>query len=188
MDIGCRIAGVGQGGSVSNEREYPGPARIWRDLTAAERTPLALAFWADADSAAQQVEAVHAIARQFRFRPQRVLSLPPETRVRQLASLHQVPDSVASRALVVYHLASEGPMLEAFLNRVGISHEGGVIADASVHAPAEQTLREATAALAAEFPGRAVRLYLMTLAAQDSATWGALPAILNEILPAGRPE
>jgi hypothetical protein len=166
---------------VTNEAAPLGPARLWRDLTIDQRLALSAALWADQESVPQQVEAVQLIARQLRFRPQSVLSEPVEKRVRQLASLHTVSESVASRALVVYHLGSQRPMLEAFLTKLGIRHENGMIADAEVSAPDPAALRGAANALATEFPVDSVRLYLRTLAGQDPETWSALAGIATEI-------
>ena len=161
----------------------PGPARLWRNLTIDERLALSTALWADTESASQQLEAVQLIARQLRFRPQSVIAEPVEKRIRQLASLHTVSESVANRALVVYHLGSQRPMLEAFLTRLGIAHQNGMIADTLVAAPDPAALRDAANALAADFPVDAVRLYLRTLAGQDPETWGALAEIATELRP-----
>ena len=155
-----------------------GPARLWRELTIEERTALAAALWDDGESAQQQAEAVQLIARQMKFRPQSVLALAPEKLVRYLAGLHQVSESIANRALVVYHLSAQRPMLEAFLTRLGIAHEEGLISG-TFPPPDPAALREAAAALATEFPPAAVRLYLRTLAAQDPETWSALAEIAS---------
>lgn len=160
------------------------PSRIWRELTTDERVALARALWDDADSAAHQAEAVQLIARHLHFRPQSVPGQPIEKRARQLAGLLQVSEGLASRALVVYHLGVQRPMLEAFLNHLGIAHQDGAIAESDVHAPAPAALREAASALAGQYPAAAVRLYLRTLAAQDPETWGALAGIVSELLPA----
>ena len=50
-------------------------------------------------------------------------------------------------------------------------------------APDESKLREAAAALLAAFPAADVRVYLLTLAAQDPATWGPLLPIVSELIP-----
>jgi hypothetical protein len=166
---------------VTNEAAPLGPARLWRDLTIDQRLALSAALWADQESVPQQVEAVQLIARQLRFRPQSVLSEPVEKRIRQLANLHTVSENVANRALVVYHLGSQRPMLEAFLTRLGIRHENGMITDAQVTTPDPAALRDAANALATEFPVDSVRLYLRTLAGQDPETWSALAGIATEI-------
>jgi hypothetical protein len=74
-------------------------------------------------------------------------------------------------------------MLEAFLDKLGIAHEDGLIAEGAKDAPDESTLREAATALLAAFPAADVRVYLLTLAAQDPATWGPLVPIVSELLP-----
>lgn len=158
-------------------------AHIWREMTAEQRLAAADALWSDADSVPQQVEAVQAIARQLRFRPQSVLKLAHEKRARHLAALRTVPESLAGRALVVYHLASRRPMLEAFLDSLGIAHEHGLIAEGAKDAPGESTLREAASALLAAFPAADVRVYLLTLATQDPATWGRLGPIVQDLIP-----
>jgi hypothetical protein len=94
-----------------------------------------------------------------------------------------VTESLASRALVVYHLATRRPMLEAFLDSLGIAHEDGLIAEGAKAAPDEARLRAAAAALLAAFPPADVRVYLLTLAAQDPETWGPLGPIVRELLP-----
>jgi hypothetical protein len=131
----------------------------------------------------QQAEAVQAIARQLHFRPQSVLKLAVEKRARHLAALRTVPEPLASRALVAYHLATQRPMLEAFLDKLGIAHEKGMIADSAKEAPDPSSLREAAAALLAAFPAPDVRVYFLTLAAQDPETWGPLGPIVSELIP-----
>jgi hypothetical protein len=159
------------------------PAHIWREMTAEQRLAAAGALWEDGDSAPQLAEAVHAIARQLKFRPQSVLNLPAEKRARHLASLRIVSESIASRALVVYHLATKRPMLAAFLDALAIPHEDGLIAEGARDAPDAARLREAAAALLAQFPPADVRTYFLTLAVQDPDTWGALGPIALELIP-----
>jgi hypothetical protein len=160
------------------------PAHIWREMTAEQRLAAAEALWEDGDSAPQLAEAVHAIARQLKFRPQSVLNLPAAKRARHLASLRIVSESLASRALVVYHLAARRPMLAAFLDALSIPHEDGLIAEGAADVPDAAKLREAAVALLAKFPPADVRTYFLTLAAQDPATWGALEPIVRELAPA----
>jgi hypothetical protein len=168
---------------VSTETAPPTPAQIWREMTAEQRMAAAQALWADQDSVPQQVEAVQAIARQLRFRAQSVLKLAVEKRARHLAALHTVSETLASRALVVYHLSTQRPMLEAFLDHLGIAHEDGMIAETTKQIPDVDRLRDATAALLAQFPAADVRVYLRTLAAQDPETWAALVPLVSERLP-----
>ena len=152
-------------------------------MTAEQRLAAAAALWSDEDSMHQQAEAVHAIARQLHFRPQSVVKLAPQKLARHLAALRTVSESVASRALVVYHLTTQRPMLEAFLDTLGMPTENGLVAEGAKAAPGEPALRGAAAALLAAFPAADVRVYLQTLAAQDPETWGALEPIVSELMP-----
>jgi hypothetical protein len=149
-----------------------------------QRLAVATAFWRDQDSALQHEEAVQAIAKQFKFRPQSVKKLPLERRARQLAALPRPSDSIASRALIAYHLSTRRPMLEAFLDSLGITHEQGVVAEVALTAPPPAKLASAAGELAKAFPPEEVRLYLLTLAAQDPDVWGGLVQVVREHLPA----
>jgi hypothetical protein len=168
---------------VSQHPESKTPSHVWREMTPGQRVLAAQALLADEDSGTQQADAVQAIARQLRFRPQSVLRLAPEKLARHLASLRTVSETLASRALVVYHLVSQRPMLEAFLDHVGVTHDHGLIADSLKEAPDPARLRAAAAALLERFPAADVRVYLDTLAAQDPDVWGALAPIAAEIAP-----
>ena len=155
------------------------PALIWRELSSAQRLALAEPFWTDEDSVPQQVEAVQAVASHLHFRPQSVVKLAPEKLARHLASVHRVSESLAGRLLVVYHLARQRAMLEAFLDQLGIAHEQGLIAEEAAHTPEPAALQAAADTLRARFPAEDVRLYLRTLAAQDPETWGGLLPIVS---------
>ncbi len=153
------------------------PARLWRRLTHEQRLHLAGAMWGDEESTSQRAEAIVHIAKQMKFRTQYVQKLPPDKLVRLLATVPGVPDGVAGRALIAFHLAEKRPMLRAFLDHLGIPHEDGLIAG-HIDPPDPSKVAEAAARLSAEFPVEDVRLYLATLAAQDHETWGALDEVL----------
>jgi hypothetical protein len=164
---------------LATEPETVTPSQIWRDMTPEQRTRAAELFWGDGESMAQQVEAIQAIARQMRFRPQSVLGLAPDKRIRHLASMTRLSEPVASRLLVVYHLNDQRAMLEAFLDRLGIPHEHGLIAEEEHETPTPARLQEAAEALRAAFPVADVRVYLRTLAAQDPDTWGSVLPVVS---------
>jgi hypothetical protein len=170
---------MGQERTVPTDNPLLTPALLWRELPAAKRLALAEPFWTDEDSMPQQVEAVQAIASHLHFRPQSVVKLAPEKLARHLASVHRVSEGLAGRLLVVYHLTRQRPMLESFLNALGIAHENGLIAEAAAHTPEPAALQAAADTLRAQFPADDVRLYLRTLAAQDPDTWGGLLPIVS---------
>jgi hypothetical protein len=153
------------------------PSRVWKDLPPDRRLAAADAFWRDdrtADVAAQHYEAIFAIAKRLNFRAKTVQTLPLERRARQLAQLGDVSDTVASRALIAYHLAAQRPMMSAFLDALGIAHDQGLITAETVPPPDAARLAPAVAALRQAFPSVDVDLYLRTLVAMDADTWGQL--------------
>lgn len=162
------------------------PQQVWREMSSEQRLAAARAFWADEDSGPQQAEAIQALARQLRFRPQSLLRLSPDKLARHLAALRAISEPLAGRALVAYHLAGQRPMLEAFLTHLGVPNEHGVIKDGPTEPPGEDRLRAAAAALVERFPAADVRVYLLTLAAQDPDVWGPLAPIAGAIA-AGQP-
>lgn len=161
---------------VAMERDYSAfrPSRIWKRLSPAQRLEAAEPFWNDEHSTDQQVEAVSAIASFLKFRTKSVLALPTEKRARYLATLPNLPDTIAARALINYHLARQRPMMASFLDGLGIAHEEGLITDENLPAPDAEKLRAAASELAAKFPSEHVSLYFSTLVSQDPDTWGGL--------------
>jgi hypothetical protein len=150
------------------------PSKIWRRMTADRRTAAAELFWADEQSAEQQVEACATIATHMKFRAKSVLNLPPEKKARYLVTLPNVSDAVAARALVNYHLGQQRPMMGEFLDALGVSHEEGLIKDDTVVKPESDKLRGAVGQIAGKYPPEDVSLYLSTLVSQDPETWGEL--------------
>jgi hypothetical protein len=149
------------------------PSRLWRKLTPDERVRISRAFWLDQEAVEDQVQAVTLIAQQKKLRPKTVIGLDPDRRARHLASILSLPDRLAARALVVYHLAEQRPMMGTFLDALGIAHEDGVI-QADAVAPDRGAVGPAAVRLAAEYPPESVSLYLNTLFSQDPETWAAL--------------
>ena len=141
-------------------------------------------FWADEQSTEQQIEAVGALAGHMKFRPKTVISLPLEKKAKYLATLPTVSDTIAARALVNYHLDLQRPMMAAFLDLLGITHEDGLIAEENVAKPDAQKLQAAATELSSKFPREDVLLYFSTLVSQDPDTWGGLADLTTE--PVGK--
>lgn len=152
-----------------------GPGRLWKHVPQERRYEACTAFWQDReDSIEQQAEALLAIASHYRFRPKSVRTLPLEKKVRYLAALPGLSDSIAGRVLVAYHLAHQRPMLGAFLDALGIAHDSGVLKTEELKAPEASRLKEAASKLRAAYPKADVDLYFETLLVQDPDTWGGL--------------
>jgi hypothetical protein len=150
------------------------PSRLWKRMPVEHRVAAAELFWDDEQSTDQQLEAVAAIASHMKFRTKSVLGLTADRRARYLATLPNVSDSIAARALVNYHLAKQRPMMTAFLDSVGVAHEEGLITGEEVAKPESDKLKAAAAEVASKFPAEDVALYLSTLVSQDPDTWGEL--------------
>jgi hypothetical protein len=145
-------------------------------MTADQRFQAARAFWRDEQAADDQIQAALVIAQQKKFRPKTVVSLDEDRKSRHLASLVSLPDSLAARALITYHLAEQRPMMGAFLDALGIGHENGVIQENEVK-PDPEKIGAAAAQIASQYPAENVSLYLNTLLCQDPDTWSALSAV-----------
>ena len=142
-------------------------------MSLAQRLSAARAFWRDEDAVDDQVQAALLIAQHKKFRPKTVIALDEERKARHLATLPALPDSLAARTLIVYHLAEQRPMMAAFLDALGISHENGVIQQDDV-VPDTAKVVPAAEQLASRYPKDDVSLYLNTLLCQDPGTWSAL--------------
>ncbi|HSC29011.1 MAG TPA: hypothetical protein VLD67_17175 [Vicinamibacterales bacterium] len=157
------------------------PSRLWKRMPAERRLEAAGLFWSDGQSTEQQVEAIAAIAAHMKFRTKSVLGLPVEKRTKYLATLPTISDSVAARALVSYHLERQRPMMSAFLDSLGITHEEGLISDDTVSKPDSEKLQTAAAELSQKYPAGDVTLYFSTLVSQDPDTWGELAGIVEGV-------
>ncbi len=154
------------------------PARLWKKLALPHRQRVALAFWQADEALDDQVQAALLIAQQKKFRPKSVMALDDDRKARHLASMPSIPEQIAARALIAYHLEAQRPMMAAFLDALGIGHENGVIQEDDVK-PDESKLAAAADAIAAAYPAEDVSLYLNVLLCQDPATWGGLRAIVD---------
>jgi hypothetical protein len=90
-----------------------------------------------------------------------------------------MPEPLAARLLVSYHLAHQRPMLSAFLDALGIAHENGLITKDPEGPLAAERVAAAVQALDAQFPRDDVTVYLGTLLTQDPDTWAALAGALE---------
>jgi hypothetical protein len=150
------------------------PAGLWKSMSEARRRRAAEAFWEDEESLAEQTEVQLLLARRLNFRYKSVDTMSVDRKASHLIKLGNVSDGVAARLLVTYHLATQRPMMGAFLDALGIKHENGLIAEDEAPKPEAAAIRAAAAALAAAYPAEDVRLYFQTLLVQDPDTWGAL--------------
>ena len=114
------------------------------------------------------------LAQKLKARPRYIQGLPVEKRAKHLAHFPGMPDLLAARMLVSYHLAHQRPMMSAFLDAIGITHDNGLITEDPKAPITPQQVTTGLAALHGNYPDEDVRLYFATLLAQDPETWSAL--------------
>jgi hypothetical protein len=159
---------------MADAPDIPRPSQLWKQLDPDRKRQAADAFWRDESAANEQAEAIGLIAQRIKFRLKSVITMPVEKKSQYVLSMPAVSEMLAARLLVAYHLAHQRPMMGAFLDALGISHEDGIIAEEDVKPPAADALKSAASSLAASYPAGDVSLYLSTLVWQDPDTWGAL--------------
>ena len=165
------------------------PAQLWKQLESDRKATAANAFWRDDTARAEQAEALALIAQRIKFRLKSVQAMPVEKKTRQLVSLPAVPEIVAARLLVSYHLVHQRPMMGQFLDALSIKHEEGLIAEEELTPPSAEQLTAAAAALDS-FPAEDVSLYFSTLLWQDPDTWKGLqelPQVRSRLEDASTP-
>jgi hypothetical protein len=163
--------------SDNEQLEIPKPSQLWKQLSAERKLQAAEAFWSDSNASVEHAEAIMAISQKVKFRPKSVIALPVAKKARHLLTVGAISELVAARLLVAYHLASQRPMMAAFLDALGIAHEDGLISDEKMEAPTPERLEEAAKVLASSYPAEDVALYLSTLMWQDPETWGGLDKV-----------
>ena len=159
---------------MADAPDIPRPSQLWKQLDPDRKRQAADAFWRDENAANEQAEAIGLIAQRIKFRLKSVITMPVEKKSQYVLSMPAVSEMLAARLLVAYHLAHQRPMMGAFLDALGISHEEGIIAEEDVKPPSADSLKKAASSLAASYPAGDVSLYLSTLVWQDPDTWGAL--------------
>jgi hypothetical protein len=150
------------------------PAVLWKQMTDAQRQAAAHAFWTDPQSQMEHLEISALMARRLNFRMKSIQTMAVDRKVKHLMAMGNVSDGVAGRLLVTYHLASQRPMMGAFLDALGIGHENGLIAEDATPQPDAEKLKAAAATLREKYPIEDVNLYFSTLVLQDAETWGGL--------------
>lgn len=157
------------------------PSLLWKLMPLEKRVLAADAFWRDTEAPeieAQHAEAIVSLARRLNFRPKSLQSVSVERRARHLAQMADVSDSIATRALIAYHFTQQRPLMGAFLDALGIAHDNGLITEEEVTAPTAERLAQAVTQVRGAFAAEDVDLYLRTLSALDSGTWGNLDSLV----------
>ena len=155
--------------------------KLWKALTVPERVDALRAAFAADQQGAISLRAVQALVKAKRYRPQTVAAMNAAKIAAELAPVPIDDTTLIDSALVDYHFAHRRPMMGAFLDALGITHEEGKLPEdtASISPSAEQ-LRSAADQLVTSHPVDDVYVYFLTLTLQDDATWGALKGWLRD--------
>ena len=152
--------------------------RLWKSMTSAQRLAAADAFWRDEDATDDQIQAVMLIAQQKKFRPKSVIALDVDRKARHLASIVNLPEALAARALILYHLAATAPddgrVSRCARHRARGRPDQG--RERRSRTPTGWPRRRHSSD--EQFPAEDVSLYLNTLLCQDPETWGGLKEIV----------
>jgi len=154
------------------------PAQLWKALDEPSRREAAEALYEDRET---RPEADTAIAAAIHFRSTSVRKLPVAQRIGYLLRAVRPDDSLATSLLLALHLGRRQPLLSAFLDRMGIPHDEGMIdPDHELGKPSAEQLADPVARLYAEFPQDQVEAYLACLLAMDPDSWRGLLDVIRE--------
>jgi len=153
-------------------------------MSTERRREAAEAFWRSDNDGGEQTEVINLIAQRLKFRTKSVVGLPIARKTQYLLSLLSLPEMVAARLLIAYHITHQRPLMGAFLDALGVAHNDGMIAEETEIAPEAEKIRAAVQTIAASFPAEDVALYLSTLYWQSPDTWAALAELTETAMPA----
>lgn len=126
-------------------------------------------------------QAVHAAALALNSRPQFLLRQPLDKRGaavrRTLARV--ASGALAEEVLAAYFLECRKKVLVAWLDRLGLEHEDGVLKEESPACPADEKLAKAVAGFLGRSKDSDRPLVLAAFAAQSAIDWPALDALVE---------
>lgn len=155
-------------------------ATLWAALPAEDRRrAVSLAAAGDRQLRALLVAAIRKTPRYKSFRDDSFKPWTPEQIAGAVQSPNMLPAEAIESGLIALHLGDRAQMLGAFLENLGIPHDGGLIRDPDASPElSDADLARAADDIAARFPPDLVATYMMTLILVDPALWGGLRAWL----------
>ena len=127
--------------------------------------------------------AIQGLANQRNLRGVFIERKPPNERHSwmQAALSRPVSDAVASHLLQAWLLSGHKPMLNDFLDALGVAHEEDGTVEELPASPPKETIAAAVAQLLAKYPAETVAIYLHAFRDMDSTVqWPSLDEILSE--------
>src|SRR6476469_3365497 len=120
--------------------------KLWKALTAEERTAAITASLADDENGWVKTTTRAGVAKALKFRPQTVATWPREKLVHEAARLPLDDVQLLSAFLVDLHLGTRRPMMGAFLDALGIANEDGRIDSDTTEVPPQDAAKVRKAA------------------------------------------
>jgi hypothetical protein len=126
--------------------------------------------------------AVEGLAKHMGLRPNRVLEMPKVERHAAWQKLltHPQLEPLSFNFLCHWLLTTQGPLLSAWLDALGIPHDGGGVVEDFPPAPSQAALKKAVDAVLAKFDPKLVTVYLRTFNEIEGVHWDDLDALIAE--------
>jgi hypothetical protein len=124
---------------------------------------------------------VQEMAQNLRKRPQMLLDMPRAERHVLFHTLLALPhfDLLAQNLIILWLSKTQVPMMTAFLDALGISHDGKGCAEKFPDQVETERLRAAVDGLYSTFPPDAVGLYLRVMDRISGVDWPELPGLVR---------
>jgi hypothetical protein len=124
---------------------------------------------------------VQEMAQNLRKRPQMLLDMPRTERHALFHPLLALPhfDLTAQNLIIVWLSETQAPMMAAFLDALGIGHDGKGYADGFPDQMEAGRLKAAVDSLYGAFPADAVGLYLRVMDRISGVDWSELPGLVR---------
>ena len=156
------------------------PHQIIAALSAEDFEKIMAAIEAESPEAVQSTTV--AAAQVLKFRPKFLLKQKAEKRLASVKSAMSrvTATALAEELLAVYFLKCRLPLLEEWLDLMGLEHEDGILTQEEVPCPAEDELAKKVAEFRGGDDAGDRELLLRVFNAQAAIEWPALEALLGE--------
>ncbi len=126
--------------------------------------------------------AVDALSKHMGLRSHLVLEMPKVERHAEWQRLLGYPqlEPLSFNFLCHWLIESQSPLLVAWLDALGVPHDGHGVVETFPPAPSQAALKKALDAVLAKFDAKTVSIYLRTFNEIDGVNWADLDALIAE--------
>jgi hypothetical protein len=158
--------------------------QVWQGLSAAVKNSAAHSFWtsADVDDNLRQ-KATGLIAIRCKMREKSISKYPVSRKAQLLLSVASLPADICKALFRAYLLASQMPMISAFLDSLSIKYSNGLIdPEEDLEALSPEAIKLAATKLLSMFDPENVELYFW-VHLQSGEAWKPLDAFFRDVEP-----